>query len=192
MSDKTAAFWGFLLEEFKKWAARMAILATVALIIFLATPVRDRLERIWDSPDRLAEIADKLERIAAELDRATGEDRVVFEAPGLSYVKEPVYQGEAITLNLVVRRTRLGESCTLLNRTAIFTDETNIASAGATVRPARQISASETAIRVSLDVPSQVLPGRVTVYLSLEFDCAGKRVFDQTRPVAFSLRAMTR
>ena len=52
---------------------------------------------------------------------------------------------------------------------------------------ARQARANETPLRLRMDVPPQVAPGRVTVYLSLEFDCAGRAVYDATRPVAFML-----
>ncbi|MGP9804014.1 hypothetical protein [Paracoccus sp. NSM] len=198
MGEKAKNFWSFVLEEAKKWAARTAIMLAVSVLVLVVAPFRDRIIAIWQSPAQLDQIATQLdqiaagfagqlEQIAAELARATGEDRVIHEAQGLSYVKEPVYVGDPITLNIVVRRTRLGEACVLLNRTAIFTDESNITSAGETLRPARQVTVAETAVRLSLDVPPQVQPGRVTVYLSLEFDCAGRRVFDQTRPVAFAL-----
>lgn len=187
MSDKTRAFSAFILDEAKKWAARTAIMLMVAFLILVFAPFRDRIIAIWKSPAQLEEISGKLDQLATELARATGEDRVIHEPAGLSYVREPVYVGQAITLNLVIRRTRLGETCTLLNRTAIFTDENNIAAAGPSLRPARQIGNADTAVRVSLEVPPQVLPGRVTVYLSLEFDCGGKTVFDATRPVAFAL-----
>lgn len=177
----------FLIEEAKKWAARTAIAVSVGAGIFLLTPISGRLTDIWSSPEKLTQISIKLDHLAEELQKATGEDRVIYEVQGQSYVKEPVHLGDQITLNVVVRRTRTGAGCTLLNRTAIFTDESGIASAGDTLRPARQVGASETAIRVSLDVPPQVKPGRVTVYLSLEFICGEKTVFDQTRPVAFAL-----
>lgn len=177
----------FIIDEAKKWTARTAIAACVGGGILLLTPLNERLSAIWRSPDQLAEISGKLDSLAAELQKASGEDRVIFEAPGLSYVREPVHIGEDLTLSLVVRRTRTGAACTLLTRTAIYTDETNISSAGETLRPARQIGNAETAVRISLAVPEQVQAGRVTVSLSLEFDCGGKKVFDTTRPVAFAL-----
>lgn len=155
--------------------------------IVLLSPVGERIKAIWRSPDQLNEISGKLDRLVTDLQKASGEDRVIAEAPGLSYVKEPVHLGEPLTLNLVIRRTRTGSACTLISRTAIFTDETNIASAGEPIRPARQVGDSDTAIRVILAVPEQVQPGRVTVSLSLEFDYGGKRVFDATRPVVFAL-----
>lgn len=193
MTDKTAhAFWAFILDEAKKWLARTVIMGTAALALFLLTPLKDRIGGIWTSPDQLAEISAKLDLLTTEVQKATGEDRVIFETAGLSYVREPVHLGDKILYNLVVRRTRLGAACTLLNRTPIFTDESNISSAGPTERPARQVSGADTPLRILLDIPAPVSAGRVTVYLSLEFECPGangttKTVFDQTRPVAFML-----
>lgn len=177
----------FIIDEAKKWLARTVIAVGVGGGVILLSPVGERVQAIWRSPDQLTDISTKLDRLSAELQKASGENRVISEAPGLSYVKEPVHLGEPLTLNLVIRRTRTGSACTLVSRTAIFTDETNIASAGEAQRPARQVGDSDTAIRVILAVPEQVQPGRVTVSLSLEFDCGGKRVFDATRPVAFAL-----
>lgn len=180
-------FGAFLLDEGKKWAARTSIMVVVGGAVLLVTPISDRVLRVWKSPEQLDEVLAKLDKLTTEVQRATGENRVIYETPGLSYVREPVYMGDQITLNMVIRRTQLGASCTLRNRTAIFTDETNIDSAGETVRPARQMTLTDTPVRLLLDVPPQVQPGRVTVYLSLEFDCGGKTVFDTTRPVAFAL-----
>ncbi|WCR13206.1 hypothetical protein [Paracoccus seriniphilus] len=187
MTEKTHSFWDFVTDEAKKWTARVAFAGCAALLVLLFTPWQERLQAIWDSPDRLASISDKLDYLTQEVMRATGEDRVIHEAPGLTYVTEPVYVGDRITLNIVVRRTRTGAACTLLTRTALFTDETNIATPGPGVSPSRQVGDSDTPMRLRLDVPHQLRPGRVTVHLSLEFDCGGKRVFDRTAPVAFML-----
>lgn len=185
MSDKTQAVAKFFVDEAKKWVARMSMLALASVLLFLFTPLFDRMQEIWRSPELLQRVIEKLDQLSTEVNRATGEDRVIFEVPGQTYVREPVHLGEQITLNIVVRRTKLGAACTLLHRTAIFTDESGIANAGPTLRPARQVGNADTQVRLMLDVPEQVQQGRVTVYLSLEFDCNGKTVFDQTRPVAF-------
>ena len=186
MSDKPT-FTQFIVEEAKKWAVRVLFLGLASFLIFLFTPLKDRAAQIWNSPETLNSITDKIDLLTTEVQRATGEDRVIYEAPGLSYVREPVYRGDPITLHLVVRRTRVGAACRLVSRTAMFTDESNIAIAGASSPPARQLTSVEAPVRLILDVPPQVAPGRVTVSLSLEFDCGGKRVFDATRPVAFEL-----
>ena len=177
----------FILDEAQKWITRVIFAAVAMSLVYLLSPLRDRLTLIWHGPDRLAEISEKLDQLSQDVMRATGEDRVIHEVAGLSYVREPVYQGDPITLSLVVRRTRTGAACTLISRTAIFTDEANIASAGPAKKPARQVGTNETPLRLRMDVPPQVAPGRVTVYLSLEFDCAGRAVYDATRPVAFML-----
>lgn len=186
MTDKPT-FGAFVLDEAKKWATRVSFLGLASFLVLAFTPMKDRLTQIWHSPDQLSEITRKLDTLTAEVQRATGEDRVINEAQGLSYVREPVYRGEQITLHMVVRRTRTGAACTLISRTALFTDESNIASAGKAQKPARQIGPVDSPLRLVLDVPPQVAPGRVTVSLSLEFDCGGRHVFDSTRPVAFML-----
>lgn len=177
----------FVAEEAKKWTARTVIAASVCACAFLLTPLNERLTGIWNAPDKLTEISTKLDTLSAELQKATGEDRVIHEAPGLTYVTEPVYRGDQITLNMIVRRTRIGSACTMISRTALFTDETNIAIPGGAKAAERQIGTSDTPLRIIIDVPRQVRPGRVTVHLSLEFECGERRVFDTTRPTAFML-----
>ncbi len=192
MTDKQASIAAFFVDELKKRLVGLAVVGMLVLGGLMIKPVQDRIAGIWTSPDQLAEISAKLDLLTTEVQKATGEDRVIFETAGLSYVREPVHLGDKILYNLVVRRTRLGAACTLLNRTPIFTDESNISSAGPTERPARQVSGADTPLRILLDIPAPVSAGRVTVYLSLEFECPGangttKTVFDQTRPVAFML-----
>ncbi|MCG6110751.1 MAG: hypothetical protein MEQ74_01000 [Paracoccus sp.] len=187
MSEKANAVASFFLDEAKKWLARMSLMGMVAALLFLFTPIKDRIAQIWHSPDLLQQVIQKIDQLAIEVNRANGEDRVIFESVGQSYVREPVHIGDQITLNLVIRLTKLGSGCTLMNQTGIFSDETGIAHAGVISRPVRQITTSEAEMRMILDVPTIVRPGRATVYLSLEFDCNGKTVFDATRPVAFAL-----
>lgn len=177
----------FVADEAKKWAARTVIAGAVGVSLFLLTPLNERLSGIWHAPEKLTEISAKIDTLTTELQKATGEDRVIFEAPGLTYVTEPVYVGDRITLNMVVRRTRLGAACTMINRTALFVDETNIATPGIQKSAERQIGTTDTPLRILLEVPSQLRSGRVTVHLSLEFECGDKRVFDTTRPTAFML-----
>lgn len=187
MSDKQQSISDFLAEEAKKWTARTVIAGAVATCVFMLTPLNIRLSGIWNSPEKLSEISTKLDALATEIQKATGEDRVIFETPGLTYVTEPVYVGDAIVLNMVVRRTRLGSACTMINRTALFTDDTNIATPGTQKRAERQIDTVDTPLRILLEVPPQLRSGRVTVHLSLEFQCGERTVFDQTRPTPFLL-----
>lgn len=177
----------YVAEQALIWTTRVAFAALAALLIMLFTPWKNRAAAIWNSPEILTAIASKLDSLSMEVQKATGEDRVIHEASGLTYVTEPVYRGDQIILNMVARRTRLGAACTMVARTALFTDDTNIATPGNPKAAERQISTQDTPVRMILDVPPQIRPGRITVHLSLEFDCGGKRVFDTTRPAAFML-----
>ncbi|WP_295044746.1 hypothetical protein [uncultured Paracoccus sp.] len=187
MTNRWRSILEFFGDELKKWVTRVAILGVAITLAYLIQPTKDRLQLIWNSPDQLRAISEKLDILTAEVQRATGEDRVIHEAAGQTYVTEPVFVGDQIALNMVVRRTRIGSACTMLRRVALFTDETNIATPGPAKAAERQIGTADTPLRIVLDVPPQVRAGRVTVHLSLEFDCGGKRVFDATRPTAFML-----
>lgn len=189
MSDenKPKHWWDFPLERAKIWITNGIFIGLTALFVMIATPVKDKILLIWRGPDRLLTIETKIDTLSEQIKIATGENRVIYEMPGLSYVREPVYFGDKITLNMVVKRTKLGESCRLLNRTPIFTDENNVAIGGKTEPPAVQIDNNERPVKIELDIPKQIEVGRVTVYLSLQFQCGDNQVFDKTRPVAFNL-----
>lgn len=177
----------FVIDEVKKWLMRTFLLGVAAVCVFLFQPTKERLQAVWSTPARLVNIEVQLAEIQKSIVALAGENRVISEAPELSYVKEPVHKGEKITLFLVLKRTQLGETCVLRERTALFSDETNITIAGPPTRPARQANTDMLTYRVALDVPDAVQPGRVTVKLSLFFECGGKPVYDATTPVAFTL-----
>ncbi len=128
-------------------------------------------------------IAEHQERMAV----VQGEDRVIREVPGLTYVAEPVYQGEKIVFNFVAERTRLGEKCVLEYTQPIFTDMLNVPTPGMRRQAARQINEDPTPLRPSFTPPSNLRPGRITVYLILAYTCDGKTVFDQTTTAAFEM-----
>lgn len=181
-------FMSFVLDRIKIHVVGAAILFTSSTLVVWLTPVGQHVKSIWNSPQHLENISDKVDTLITEVMKATGEDRVLVELPGLSYVVEPVYRGNAITLNMVVRRTKTGAGCVSIMRTPLFTDETNTAIAGISAPPANQIGSSETPVRIDLAVPPQVRSGRVTVYLSYEFECGENRIFETTRPVPFILK----
>lgn len=70
------------------------------------------------------------------------------------------------------------------SHTAIFADEANIVSAGATQKPACQVRANKTLLRLRMDGQHHVASSRVIFYLSLDFD---RTVYDAIRPVVFML-----
>lgn len=122
-----------------------------------------------------------------DMAQVQGEDRVIREVPGLTYVAEPVYEGERIVFNFVAERTRLGEKCILRYSQPIFTDVFNIPTPGERRQAARQISNDPTPLRPGYTPPVNLRPGRVTVYLILAYTCDGEEVFDQTSTAAFEL-----
>lgn len=178
---------GFILERAKIHVVGAGILFVSSTLAIALTPAGERVKAIWHSPDTLETINEKLDYITAEVKRATGEDRIFIETPGMSYVTEPVYRGDDIALNMVVRRTTLGAACIAVERTPFFTDETNIATAGITEPVNRQMTTNPSNVSIDLQIPDKVRDGRVTLYLAYEFDCAGATVFNSTNPVAFML-----
>lgn len=177
----------FVVEEGKKFVAKAAIAGAVAGLLMLWAPFRDRVVAIWHSPDQLQMIFDELREMRGSLDRATGDDRVIRQVQGQSYVAEPVHHGDTIILNLTAHRTRLGASCRLVRRTGLFTDGNGVVYAGPTAPATRQLGSVPERIRLELEHPVSLPIGRVEVRVALEFDCGGEIVFDQTDIVIFQL-----
>ncbi|MGR3495140.1 hypothetical protein [Citreimonas sp.] len=181
----------FVWQRVGIWAIGGALWCVTSILLAIATPLGERALAIWRSPASLDAIEDKLDEVVNRLDQATGEDRVIREL-GLSYVEEPVYQGENVILHLSVERTRLGRGCRLINSIPLFTDERNITLPGRRVNPGaprRQISDTPTRLRTEWVPPRTLEPGRVELALALEYDCDGTIVPESTRPVPFELVA---
>lgn len=135
-------------------------------------------------------LAETVEGLAEDVRRATGEDRVIRQPQGLSYVEEPVSIGENVVLWLTVARTRLGKDCRLTDWTPLFTDSRNVPLAGARPHPGsvrRQIGDDFEKLRVEMVPPPGLEPGRIELYLVLDYDCGGKRVPDRTDVVTYQL-----
>lgn len=126
-------------------------------------------------------------QLTDEVRRATGEDRIIRQARGLSYVTEPVRQGEDVVLNLVIERTGRGKGCRFVGGQSLFTDVAGVAVPGSRVDPQRQVSTSQTRLRIVLEPPAVLIPGRVELYLALEYQCDGQTVFDRTDTVTYQL-----
>tara|TARA_R110000796_G_scaffold59405_15_gene137057 strand:- start:7940 stop:8515 length:576 start_codon:yes stop_codon:yes gene_type:complete len=147
---------------------------------FTYGPVASFLDQWSRMQNNIAELQQKMAVVQ-------GEDRVIREVPGLTYVSEPVYQGENIVFNMVAERTRLGLNCVLQYSQPIFTDMLNIPTPGLRREAARQIRDDPTPLRPGYTPPPNLRPGRVTVYLILAYTCDGKTVFDQTSTAAFEI-----
>lgn len=166
------------------------VLGAIGIIIGSATtlwaftygPVASFLDQWRAMQIDIAELQDRMAIVQ-------GEDRVIREVPGLTYVSEPVYQGENIVFNMVAERTRLGLRCVLNYSQPIFTDMLNVPTPGARRESARQIKDDPTPLRPGFVPPHNLRPGRITVYLILAYTCDGKTVFDQTSTAAFEMLA---
>ena len=164
------------------------VLGSIGIIVSFFTgiwaftygPVASFLDQWSRMQNNIAELQQKMAVVQ-------GEDRVIREVPGLTYVSEPVYEGENIVFNMVAERTRLGLNCVLQYSQPIFTDMLNIPTPGLRREAARQIRDDPTPLRPGYTPPPNLRPGRVTVYLILAYTCDGKTVFDQTSTAAFEI-----
>ena len=164
------------------------VLGSIGIIVSFFTgiwaftygPVASFLDQWSRMQNNIAELQQKMAVVQ-------GEDRVIREVPGLTYVSEPVYQGENIVFNMVAERTRLGLNCVLQYSQPIFTDMLNIPTPGLRREAARQIRDDPTPLRPGYTPQPNLRPGRVTVYLILAYTCDGKTVFDQTSTAAFEI-----
>lgn len=189
--DRMRTFlWG-LADRVTGHVAFWSILTALAAMF---TPAWDRAQAIWRSADDLtalrgevATLHQALDAIRSDLARASGEDRVIRQLPGQTYVSEPVYRGDPVVLYLTVERTRLGASCRLIQSVPLFTDGSGITVSG-TPRPGvRQVGAAATRLRLELAAPAGLRAGRIELHLALDYDCNGARTPDRTDPVAFNL-----
>jgi len=130
-------------------------------------------------------------QMQADLASLSGANRVIRQVPGMSYIEEPVHQGQDVTMIMVAERTVLGEACRLTDWVPIFTDRSNVPVPGerARVGTPSQISDGPSIRRIVMIPPPDLLPGRVAVYLTLVYDCGGRVVPDRTDVVAYRLLA---
>ena len=179
----------FLWEEFKKWSTRSLFVALTAIIVALWSPVSSNLKDIWNSPDRLTAIETGVHEIRENMRNLSGENRIIRQREGLSYVEEPVRRGENVFLYLVVERTELGKNCVLTKAVPLFKDKTGVTTPG--VRPERPLQSGlttdPTVIRLEYVPPPNLELGRVEVYVTLEYDCDGKTMFDKTDVLTYEL-----
>jgi hypothetical protein len=55
------------------------------------------------------------------------------------------------------------------------------------LQPTQQLSSDPQRLRVVLEPPANLLPGRVAISLILKYRCGDQTVFDETEPIAFRL-----
>jgi hypothetical protein len=194
MNEQLASTRKFIVEEAKKAAARALIWAVLAVLIFTLTPLWTQIKATWRASEDIAAIRNDLHAVQeaisdlrADVARASGEDRVIRQIPGLSYVAEPVVRGGPVVLYLVAQRTRLGAQCRLIETTPLFTDYTGITTPGNPIPGARQITTEPTRLRLVLTQPPNLQAGRIELHLALDYDCNGVRTHDRTDTVVYTL-----
>lgn len=119
--------------------------------------------------------------------QALGEDRVIRQPSGLSYIEEPVFSGGQAVIVLVIRRTALGVACLFTGGRPLFTGRDGIPRAGDTLGPVQQVGIDTARFEIRMTVPAELPPGRATVYLALDYTCNGKFVGDRTYDMPFDL-----
>lgn len=128
-----------------------------------------------------------LTEITETLDEITGADRIIHEEPDMSYVREPIYSGDKLTLVLFMGRTDRGADCRFLGATPLYTDDYGVTMSGPAIQPIRQIEKTTSRLELELEVPSRLNPGHAIVQLQLEYDCDGRVFFEMTTPEPFLL-----
>lgn len=160
------------------------------LLVFSTTVISVGLWTLFGEPV-VSWLRDELgiEELSRQVARVTGEDRVIRQPHGLSYVREPVKVGEDVAIILTAERTALGASCRLLSWVPIFTDERNIPTPrdqNRTLSSLKQMTTDLVTLRVEV-TPPELRPGRVTVYLALDYKCGDMVVPDRTHSLAYTL-----
>ncbi len=186
---------GRLIELGKIMGAIAAIFGATSLIWGMTFgPLREGYLMIGDFVDRFARLEVTVAELQQDVARANGEDRVIRQIQGQSYIREPVKQGDNVVMTMVAARTKLGVDCRLTDWTPIFTDELNIPTPGQRLnagRVPRQLSDDTQTLRIEMIPPAILRPGRITVYLTLTYQCPTENgtttVQDRTDTLAYQL-----
>lgn len=188
-TDEFPHSWQGRLIEVAKIVGAISIILSAVIGVWAGT-----IGPVAQFFDRIDQLVDDVEQLKEDVARANGEDRVIRQPAGLSYILEPVRQGENVIMILVAARTRLGASCRLIDWVPIFTDGTNIPLPGRRARAgaiARQIDREMQTLRIEMIPPVELRPGRVSVYLTLTYSCPSAKgesiVQDRTEALAFLL-----
>jgi hypothetical protein len=128
------------------------------------------------------------------ISEALGENRVLRQPYGLSYVSEPVYVNDRMVVNLTYSRTEYGTSCVFEGGRTSFIMPDGIPLGGSEIPVVRQIGENLTTFRLAVDSPSgpfaeEHLDDRWSVFLILQYDCQNTTEFEETYPMPFVLRS---
>ena len=170
-----------------------AIAGTVALVIYFGG--NEIAEYSFEAlgldelatAKQVADLSDRIEELSTQLEAVTGEDGFLIVRLRQSYVIEPVTQGELVTARYVMRRTQRGLDCTFISSTPLFRDIRDIGLPGKTLTPPIQLGIHFQRIEATYEMPVSLLPGRIELSLSLQYDCDGRTEFDEVGAMPFML-----
>lgn len=151
----------FFLDRLWVWITGIAFWIIGAAFLAIFTPYWETVVAIWRSPMQIAAVQKELTARRGDLSKATGDNRVIRQPPGLSYVTEPVYVGDPVVLNLVIKRTPFGAKCHLTFAQSLFAEAGGVVTPGSELKPVRQINEDETRLRVTLTPPANLRPARM-------------------------------
>lgn len=177
----------FFLDRLWIWIVGMLFWGIGAIALAVFTPFWSNARAVWRAPDMLLAMQRDIGALRAELSAATGDNRVIRQPPGLSYVTEPVRIGDRVVLNLVIERTALGTRCVFVGGQSLFAEAGGVITPGSAVSPSRQVGEEQTRLRIPLIPPDTLRPGRIELYIALEYDCDGRQVFDRTDVMTYAL-----
>ena len=183
-----------MIDHAQKWFVGIIMGGMLTGIVFLFTPFFDQVKEVWATPEALVDIQqtqvmilDQLTSLNNTVNEYSGENRVIRQPPGLSYVEEPVHIGdEILNIYYVLQRTDLGASCDAVAGKPFFIDNRNIPIPAADIK-VRNIDTNLGPLRVPVELPDEIKPGSVAVYIVMEYSCNGKKKYDSTDPIRFLL-----
>lgn len=168
-------------------------LSTIIMFIFFG---------IWSvyGDSIIKEARDKLgiDRNHVLITQALGEDRVFRQPRGLTYVKEPVYYGDDVIVNITLEVTSFGETCVFVEGNASYIKPNGIQIGGIGNNEVPIIKrATEKLTRYQLIargpdkrfIHSSEIDQRWAIYFIFQYDCQGKMMFEETTPSDFILRS---
>lgn len=168
--------------------------STVAGVLMIATPFGNWINAMVQVPSEIKMLHQQIEELSTRIDVVSGERRVIRQVPNMSYVVEPVYQHESVTMVISYERTEFGEECVLEDWTPIFIDVFNIPTPGESLTPTTdaQLDGSTVVRRVLMAPPENLHAGRVIVYLAMLYRCNGMLVPETSDTVVYMLQEGTR
>lgn len=181
-----------ILVELRKGAIKWVVTGTIATAAYLTVePVRDFVVGQMRLPERVEQIASDVSENRSLIASALGEDRIFRQPIGGSYVREPVYDGQDISVFLTLFRTERGKKCMFIGGTTLFSDDRRIPFPGSPIVPVEQIGTIPRTFELSITPPNSRLSyGRIAVYIDMQYSCDGV-IENQTTDIMVYLREQT-